>query len=900
MMHVLRQFSGKGFWKRVFRCTAYMLLLAMCLPAPGAFVFAASTAPAKSQEKDQSAAPRTMTSVLLEQAASFIGVPAPVQPDRPDMDEGLGFHQDGTARKAGGVAGDTGPSDNGRRAAAYMRSGMSWGINGRDALIPGQDPLTGEFFRYNESVFGEKRKNSGMSRSMDNFDPLRMGRDRVMSWGIGFLNSSAESLLSGLVDNGRARLNFTIDADGHFQGEGDVLLPFYDGQYTTIYTQLGARSMAVSGGLADGQDRWIGNFGLGQRWFPDATEEDSGNWMIGYNVFFDNDFTRSHQRGGVGVEVQFDWLRLASNFYYPLSDWKGSYDFDSRFIEERPAQGWDARVKAYLPFYRNVALTGSFTQWYGDHVGMFGHNNLEKDPRVWSYGIEFTPVPMISAFVNQRSTERGKTDTEFGLNFTYHFGIPLEDQLKHSKVAELRTVSGSRHEFVDRENKIILEYRAKNAYRIEYLGMVGANIFRFRIVNGFDEFMAGQTVHVTASGPYLAEAASAQPASLLARAARFLDDLLSVRAAYAADRAKSYVTDSKGEFLVKLDDQSLPPGGTVTVTVRAGNNQQTFTLNGNSTPLNELVVTFNKTHGEDFVSGGSQGYQSVVTMTVKKYVNGAEVSWTPVGHVTWTVTSAVSGLTTGSEGVWKRDAGAKNGLMWVSSASDSVNGTTDWSADVIRGTAPTTATAYLADVVGSRTITVKVADDSDSSSGQDTFTFGKGPLSVFNKVGTSGVQWSPGYLNGATDSTYFQYPSQTFPAAAFCGGTVNNNVTVNGTYTDSNAGFDISSGGGWSSGHQVTGSGSGYVRYAETSKLANTDQLLAVAVFNSSYNNTGLAAGRKGAARAAGWPVNSNWFWTGEVRSDGLSFGARDVNLDNGNTNWHYVHSSVVIPVCVP
>jgi hypothetical protein len=87
--------------------------------------------------------------------------------------------------------------------------------------------------------------------------------------------------------------------------------------------------MAVSGGMADGQDRWIGNFGLGQRWFPDATEEDSGNWMIGYNVFFDNDFTRSHQRGGVGVEVQFDWLRLASNFYYPLSDWKGSYDFDS-------------------------------------------------------------------------------------------------------------------------------------------------------------------------------------------------------------------------------------------------------------------------------------------------------------------------------------------------------------------------------------------------------------------------------------------------------------------------------------------------------------------------------------------------------------------------------------------
>jgi hypothetical protein len=67
------------------------------------------------------------------------------------------------------------------------------------------------------------------------------------------------------MDNGRARLNFTSDRDGRFQGEGDTL-PFYDSRYTTIFTQIGARSMPISGGVADGQDRWIGNFGLGQRW----------------------------------------------------------------------------------------------------------------------------------------------------------------------------------------------------------------------------------------------------------------------------------------------------------------------------------------------------------------------------------------------------------------------------------------------------------------------------------------------------------------------------------------------------------------------------------------------------------------------------------------------------------
>jgi hypothetical protein len=104
---------------------------------------------------------------------------------------------------------------------------------------------------------------------------------------------------------------------------------------------------------------------------------------------------------------------------------------------------------------------------------MFGHQNLEKDPRVWSYGIEYTPVPLVSGFITQRSTARGRTDTEFGLNFTYHFGMPWDDQTAHSKVAELRTVSGSRHEFVDRENRIVLEYKAKHGSStgyIEYLG----------------------------------------------------------------------------------------------------------------------------------------------------------------------------------------------------------------------------------------------------------------------------------------------------------------------------------------------------------------------------------------------------------------------------------------------
>lgn len=427
---------------------------------------------------------------------------------------------------------------------------------------------------------GSVSSSSSNSRDLGDIDPLNMAVDRGLSWGAGFANSLGEEALSDLVDGGRARFNFRLDRDGYFNGEGDALLPFYDGKFTTVYTQLGARSMHDSDNT-----RWIGNFGLGQRWFPMAVGEniksadyDTGSVMFGYNAFFDYDFTRNHQRGGLGVEAQFDWLRLASNYYFPLSDWKDSKDFDSRFVQERPAEGWDVRAKGYLPFYRNVAVTSAYSQWYGDHVGMFGASRQEKDPKVWSYGIEYTPVPLVSGFITQKSTERGRSDTEFGLTFTYHFQMPWEHQISHNKVEELRTVGGSRHEFVDRENQIILEYRAKNSYRIEFVGQDGSNTFRFRIRDGFDKLKAGQTVRVTAGGVTLA-AASAEAGlerSLLASTGSAIVGLFSVKTARAADFSQSYTSDRRGEFVVRV---SSPTFGPVVLQIQAGDNTQSFTVN---------------------------------------------------------------------------------------------------------------------------------------------------------------------------------------------------------------------------------------------------------------------------------------------------------------------------------
>ena len=570
-------------------------------PLPGGAAYQAT--------KSRADRPKTMTEILFNGVTGFMGLPGladtQYDPHTPNADQGLGFHQDGTARRADGTTGNNAASANfdGRRADGYMGHGLGYG-NGRyggsygsnapggwygAGYDPHYDPMPG--YNYRLGDMSTRRPSSMRGYGMfDMADPQRYFMQRGLNYGLGFLNSMGEAAFTGLTDKGRARFNFMVDLDGRVNGEGDVLYPFYDGQYTTVFTQVGARSMSGMSGGDDrhgrAADRWIGNFGLGQRWYPaaimekggrggaDGTTLDSGNWMVGYNIFFDNDFTRSHQRGGLGLEAQYDWLKLAANYYFPLSGWKGSYDFDRNFVEERPAQGWDVRVKGALPFYRNLVVTGAYTQWYGDHVSMFSTRKLEKDPRVWSYGLEYTPVPLVSAFWNQRSTERGRNDTEFGLRLTYHFDMPFEKQLSHAKVAAMRTVSASRHEFVDRENRIILEYRAKDNYYIEFVGRSG-DVFTFRLKHSFDGYVAGQTVRVSASGVMtLAEAGTPSvPASFLAQAGEFLDRLFSVRAAHAADLSNSYVTDRNGEFRVTMT--GLEASGSVTV--KAGNSTRVFT-----------------------------------------------------------------------------------------------------------------------------------------------------------------------------------------------------------------------------------------------------------------------------------------------------------------------------------
>lgn len=260
------------------------------------------------------------------------------------------------------------------------------------------------------------------------------------------ITSSAQSYLEGAMSPyGKVRTSLSIGEGGDLEGSSlDYFIPWYDNESTVVFSQLSAQRK---------EERTIGNLGFGVR-------QNVGSWLLGSNLFYDYDFTRGHRRLGLGTEAWTDYLKLSGNYYHPLSDWKDSEDFE--FYEERPARGWDIRAESWLPFYPQLGGKIVYEQYYGDEVALFGSDNLQKNPHAVTVGLNYTPVPMVTLGADYKAGTGDNTDLNVNATVTYQFGTPLAAQLNPDNVKAQHSLMGSRHDFVERNNFIILEYREKD------------------------------------------------------------------------------------------------------------------------------------------------------------------------------------------------------------------------------------------------------------------------------------------------------------------------------------------------------------------------------------------------------------------------------------------------------
>lgn len=260
------------------------------------------------------------------------------------------------------------------------------------------------------------------------------------------ITSSAQSYLEGAMSPyGKVRTSLSVGEGGDLEGSSlDYFVPWYDNESTVLFSQVSAQRK---------EERTIGNLGFGVR-------QNIASWLLGGNLFYDYDFTRGHRRLGLGTEAWTDYLKLSGNYYQPLSDWKDSADFD--FYEERPARGWDIRAESWLPFYPQLGGKVIYEQYYGDEVALFGTDNLQKNPHAVTVGLNYTPVPMVTLGADYKAGTGDNTDLNVNATVTYQLGTPLAAQLDPENVKAQHSLMGSRHDFVERNNFIVLEYREKD------------------------------------------------------------------------------------------------------------------------------------------------------------------------------------------------------------------------------------------------------------------------------------------------------------------------------------------------------------------------------------------------------------------------------------------------------
>ncbi|HFS8112836.1 TPA: inverse autotransporter beta domain-containing protein [Enterobacter asburiae] len=266
------------------------------------------------------------------------------------------------------------------------------------------------------------------------------------------VNQANQEINNWLSGAGTARAKLNIDNKGRVDGsELDLLIPLNDTLSSLTFTQFGLRHI---------DDRTMANLGIGQRHYPE------GEWMFGYNAFFDYDLRRDHSRVGLGLELARDYLKFGANSYFRTSNWRASPDVTD--YDERPANGFDLRTEAYIPALPQLGGSLAYEQYYGNEVGLFGKNNRTRNPGALTAGLSYTPFPLLSLGIERKQgTTSGDGDTRFNIGLTYDINGSWSRQVDPDTVKETRTLAGARYDLVERNNEIVLEYRKQEVIRLK-------------------------------------------------------------------------------------------------------------------------------------------------------------------------------------------------------------------------------------------------------------------------------------------------------------------------------------------------------------------------------------------------------------------------------------------------
>jgi adhesin/invasin len=215
----------------------------------------------------------------------------------------------------------------------------------------------------------------------------------------------------------------------------------------TIFTQGSASSHY-------GGDRTTLNIGLGHRVLTP-----SQHWLLGYNVFFDNEFPHDHQRVSAGLELKSSALQLTTNVYKPLTGLKQRGDNPA----ERALGGYDYEIGMQIPYMPSTRLFAKRFVWKSE--------SNASDLTGYQYALQFRSFLKDGWLAEARHIDNDNQPDNLSVQLSYLVRIgdegmsTQETPIFSSRMFESSSMKGDRLTPVRRENRIITE---TNSFTISY------------------------------------------------------------------------------------------------------------------------------------------------------------------------------------------------------------------------------------------------------------------------------------------------------------------------------------------------------------------------------------------------------------------------------------------------
>ena len=188
------------------------------------------------------------------------------------------------------------------------------------------------------------------------------------------------------------------------------------------------------------------NIGLGARKLLNDNKV-----IIGFNTFYDHQFSENHKRIGLGAEAITSMLDLRGNYYNAMSGRKAVKTGD---YLERALDGWDVRADYHLPILSDVNFyVKAFEFKNPEEASDFREkgNKFGLDAKVGNFSIE-------GGYMNDNQDK----DAYFGsIKYVVKFGSGKQEKLCAGQLIKdcisektFKDVSDQLYQPVKRENKI--------------------------------------------------------------------------------------------------------------------------------------------------------------------------------------------------------------------------------------------------------------------------------------------------------------------------------------------------------------------------------------------------------------------------------------------------------------